>query len=52
MPPSKVIAQSPTDDPYANLEKLMRASRIPTHLLILGHSFVHELIDRRLNKSA
>lgn len=35
MPLSKVITQLAIDDPYANLKQLMRASRIPAHLLTL-----------------
>ena len=52
MPLSEVITQLPLDDPHSNLKQLMSASRIPTHLLTLGHPFIDELIDRRLNKGA
>lgn len=50
IPPSKVTTQLPIDDTDSHLQKLMFALRIPTHLLTLGHSFIDELIDRRLNK--
>ena len=52
MSPSKVIAQLPINNTDTNLKHSMRASRIPAHLLTLRHSFVDQLIDRRLNEGA